>query len=359
VRWGFFSPRRLLAFAGLAVLGVVGAVVAHGSIVGAGSKPPPLLTWRPPGWDGSGSPANPANYPGYRVINAPQGGGVVQLQSGVDYFIRLGHPQWSSQASGDSRLEFVGGRNRVIVGGQVDAKPTNLSDDIRSLLFTGGDRGAITHIEGVAINSLNGITIRSPEIFQIENCRIDVENLNHDSSTGLHPDVIQTWDQGPAIVRIDRLTGITDFTGLSVLMPPDPISVTAHHVNLRELTNGPLTYFGGDHTTKWIGDVWYDTGWWSRSYRQKLDDVISYGKSGPPYELHGKHGALFRSADPVAHPAGNGTRPRNLGRRPGDTMTWSRVPALSAFTAHFGVPPGGDFVPPDVAGVGYVSPGYK
>src|SRR5262249_22033615 len=203
--------------------------------------------------------------------------------------------------------------------------------------------GGITHVEGVVIKSVNGITIRSSETFQIENCRIDVENLQHDASTGLHPDVIQTYGGWPATIRIDRLTGITDFTGLSVLVPPDPTSVTARHLNLRHLTNGPLTYFRDEKAVKWVRDVSYHTGWSSRGYREKLDDVISYGASAAPYELHGRHGAMYRSADPVTHGSGNSTRPVNLGRRRGDTMTWSRVPSLSGFTAHFGVPPGGDF----------------
>jgi hypothetical protein len=318
------------------------------------------LTWRPPGWDGSGSPSDPANYPGYTVITAPQGGGSVQLDNSKDYFIKLGHPSWSSSSSGDSELEFVGGRNRVIVGGQIDAKATNLSDDIRALLFTGGVPGAITHIEGVAINSVNGITIRSPETFQIENDRIDVENLNHDSSTGIHPDVIQTWDQGPSTIRIDHLTGITDYTGLSVLLSPDPTSVTCKSVNLHELTDGPMTYFGADHTTNWSGDVWYDTGWYNSSYRQKLDDVVYWGDLPEPmYELHGTDGASYTS--PASPPGGSGTSttPPTLGSRPGDTMTWTRVPALAGFTAHWGVPSGGDFVPAGVAGVSYASPGYQ
>jgi hypothetical protein len=171
--------------------------------------------------------------------------------------------------------------------------------------------------------------------------------------------VIQTWDQGPATIRIDHLTGVTDYTGLSVLMPPDPVSITTKNVNLRHLTSGPMTYFGDDKTVKWVGDVWYDTGWYSPGYRQKLDDVISYGGSAGPYELHGLDGASFTSASTVTGGSGTSSSPSTLGSRQGDTMTWSRVPALSGFTAHWGTPSGGDFVPAGVAGVGYVSPGYQ
>jgi hypothetical protein len=267
-------------------------------------------------------------------------------------------------------VDIVGGNNRVIVGGQIDATSTNTDDDIRALLIDGGNPSGITHIEGVAINSVNPLTIRSPQTIQIENDRFTAHTFNDDASTGIHADVVQTWDDGRPNIRIDHLTGYTDYTGLSVLLPPWPTSMTVHNTNLHHTTSGNLLYFGYDPNdpsqsltnlpVHWTGDAWFDTGFYNPSYRQKLDDVLGVGVvPGSPYELHGLDGASYTSPNPAQGGAGDSTTPVDLGRRQGDTETWSRVPAVSGFTAHWGVPPGGDFVPAGVAGVSYVSPGYQ
>src|SRR5206468_390593 len=123
----------------------------------------------PPGYDGTGDARDPANYPGYVVVQASQSAGTMTLDNAKDYFIQLGHPSWSSVASGRSQLQIIGGRNRVIVGGEITVNSTNKTDDACSLRISGGDPSGITHIEGVLFDhSVNAITLDTPQTVQIE-----------------------------------------------------------------------------------------------------------------------------------------------------------------------------------------------
>jgi len=334
----------------------------------SGSK----LKWAPPGYDGSGDPADLTNYPGYVVVNVPQSGGVLSLDNTKDYFIKLGHPTWSSVSSGRSQLEITGGRNRVIVGGEITVNVTNKTDDALSLLIDGGDPSGITHIEGVLFDSaVNAITLRTPQTVQIENVRVANDHIyQDDTSAGVHPDLLQTWG-GANEIRIDHFSGYSDFTGLSVLVSPDPAKVQVYNTDLHALPpqpnsvksslpllGGNMAYMGDSQTTTWVGSAYVQTGYYSSTGRQKLDDVIGYGQSCPHYELHGFDGASYISPNPCTGGSGSSSNPSNLGMRQGDYEDFSRVPRLSGMQWIWGTPASGDFVPPGVAGPNYVSPGY-
>jgi hypothetical protein len=345
--------------------------------------PTGTLTWRPPGYIG-GDPRNPANYPGYIVVNAPSNGGSLNLDDSHDYFIQLGHVQWSSAASGNSSLDIDGGRNRVIIGGQITTISTNLTDDIRALVIDGGDPAGITHVEGILFDqSVNAITLRTPQTVQIENVRVSNNHVYRDDfSTGIHPDLIQTWGT-PNEVRTDHFTGYTDYTGLSVLLTPNPTRWTRYNVDLHALPPQPgsvlsgtlplagnMVYFGDARATQYIGqNIWMETGYYDASYRRKLDDVIGYGGTAATYELHpgpGLSGSVFTSAVDPTGGSGTSTNPPDLGRRQGDTITFARVPLLAQEAWQWGRPTGadgadanGNFVPAASVGVGYVSPRYR
>jgi len=339
---------------------------------GSGAK----LKWAPPGYDGSGDPADVANYPGYLSVNAPQGGGVLSLDNTKNYVIHLGHPTWSSVGSGRSQLEITGGHNRVIVGGQITVNVTNKTDDALSLLIDGGDPTGITHIEGVLFDSsVNAITLRTSQTVQIENVRVENNHIfQDDTSAGVHPDLIQTWG-GANEIRIDHFSGHSDYTGLSVLVSPDPTKVQVYNTDLHALApqpnsvkaslplvGGSMAYMGDDQTTTWVGSAYVETGYYSSTGRRKIDDVIGYGATCPPYELHpgtGLTGSVYTSPLTCTGGSGTSSSPSNLGMRQGDYECFSRVSLLSGMTWMWGTPSGGDYVPAGVAGVNYVSPGYQ
>jgi hypothetical protein len=204
----------------------------------------------------------------------------------------------------------------VLIGGQIDVpmQPGDSpSPDARRGLYLTGQTGT-AHVEGLLIRGPDlseGIDLSEPDaaVVQIENVRVEGVHARDESGfSDNHPDVLQTW-AGPAELRVDRLSGSTDYQGL-FLTPeqygPAPRAVSLSHVDLRaaKCCYGYLLWQQGSfpiHTD----DVWI-TAHPSRSLAQ----------------------SLWPSPAP-----------------------WGPVSE--------GTPPGGEFVPAGVAGGSYVSPGYS
>jgi hypothetical protein len=328
----------------------------------------PRLAWAPPAL------SNPV------TLTVPSAAPVaLSLDSTRDYVLKLGH------LAGPGGLSVTGGHNVVIIGGQITASTDTIERDGWAMRFY--NQTGTVHIEGVLIdNSNDGITIQAPDaIVQIENVRISNNHALQDNWSYAHPDLIQTWS-GPSKVRIDRFTGYSDYQGFTWMNAGSayvyPGSVTATNVNIVALAPQPntvLKYPDGSTRDKpgLNAAVWHvssstvfscsscfmTTGWYDQGYRRKLDDSIggymnsSGSYSDPYYEFHGTDGAVYRSP---ATPTGSGkTRPLRLGRRQGDTETWPQTANLANERWTWGVPANGDFVPPWVPGINYVSPGYK
>jgi hypothetical protein len=156
---------------------------------------------------------------------------------------------------------------------------------------------------------------------------------------------------------------------------PFPTKVTTKHVNVRALmpqSNTVYKWPNGTTADKPIlgsyvwhcsnstvfveQDSWAETGYYDPGYRRKLQDSAGgywngTGYTQPYFEVHGYDGqVIYNSSLPYAS---------DVGRRQGDYMIWTQLAPWAQAKWIWGVPPGGDFVPPGVAGVNYISPGYS
>ena len=295
------------------------------------------------------------------TVNVPATGGLGSLDPSRDYILNLGHRR--------TGLEIVGGRNVVVMGGRVTCESivdSNLAKG-RGIVIT-NTQGAM-HIEGVLFeNCGDGIAIRAPQaIVQLQNLRF--EDIDSPWSIN-HPDVIQTWN-GPREVRIDRLTA--DFSSKGFLWMSTtgtfPQRVDQRHVNFRlwsqggATPDGPATYTWHPSATtrSTCDDCWSEMGWWQNVYRRRLQDGWgTFDKAGGgwefiPYRIVGADGRRVEVETQAEH---DSLVNDNLGRRQGDYME-RLTPSLAGERWHWGLPGGGDFVPPDLPGTGYVSPGYS
>jgi hypothetical protein len=313
--------------------------------LGAGPK----LAWAPPQLS---SPI---------TVNVPATGGLGSLDPSRDYILNLGHRR--------TGLEIVGGRNVVVMGGRVTCESitdSNLGKG-RGIVIT-STRGTI-HLEGILLDNCgDGIAIRAPQaIVQIQNLRFEDVDSPWDIN---HPDVIQTWD-GPREVRIDRLTA--DFSSKGFLWMSTtgtfPQRVDQRHVNFRLYSNGgstpdgPATYtwHPSSSTRSTCQDCWSEMGWWQNVYRRRLQDgwgtfdKPSGGNEFIPYRVVGSDG---RRVDVETQAEHDSLVNDDLGRRRGDYME-RLTPSLAGERWYWGLPGGGDFVPANVSGTGYASPGYS
>src|SRR6266700_2422779 len=139
----------------------------------------------------------------YRVSGTPT---VITAAAGQDSVVRFAGPV-------NKRLILQGGRNWVIVGGEINIdRPWEKSDDRNAILVK--DATGVVHIEGVFMHGIyinDGIKACAPDaVFQIENNRI-VNLLG--TQAGYHADVIQPYC-GFKELRVDGLTGYSQFQGL-------------------------------------------------------------------------------------------------------------------------------------------------
>ena len=237
----------------------------------------------------------------------------LSLEAGRDYVVVM--PPEPLVAVGGLRL--VGGRNVVLVGGEIHVPAGAAASNAGNRGLYLRDQSGTVHVEGLRITGAGlgeGINLdqRQGAVVQLQNVRVDTV---HGSAAGHHADVIQTW-AGPRQLRVDGLTGHTQYQGLFLLpqqfgTQPQPELMDLRRVDLH-----------GEPSSTYL--MWRDSLEWPMTLR---DVWLSPRTPG-------------LSPDLFLWPKGTG---------PG-TQAWSSVAV--------GAPPGGEFVPPGAAGVGYVSPGY-
>lgn len=339
--------------------GLTSALAALWVALAGGADPiadPRLLAWAPPPLAAPITLTVPAVTPNAHGVR-------LDLDPARDYVVAL------TALSGPGGLSLRGGRNVVIVGGLISVPDITTPGTPwigRCLTIT--DNVGTVHIEGVQFDNCgDGIVISSPaSTVQIQNVRFNDVDSPHNFS---HSDVIQTW-RGPRTVRIDRFTA--DFSSKGFLwMSLDgtqPRRVEQSRVNFRrwsrggEHPEGPhiFTWHTSPSTSSTCDDCWSEMGWYNPTYRRKLQD--GWGtfdntdgtNAFVPYRLgrKGRRAVVIESHDEHRRTTGD------LGRRQGDHME-RLAPSLAGERWHWGIPPGGDFVPQGVPGPAYRSPGYR
>lgn len=214
-------------------------------------------------------------------------------------------------------LSVYGGNDVVLIGGEI-ALPDRGEDEQEGLrgLYLRDQTGTV-HVEGLKIAGEGlgeGINLdqREGAVVQLQNIWVgevfgEVE--------GHHGDLVQVW-AGPAELRVDGLTGSTSYQGFFLLPKqfgdqPEPELFDLRRVDISGAADKSAYMLWRDDLG-WplvTSDVWVD-----------------------PTDV-----------DPEDRRA----------------FLWDREGEDSWADVEVGAPPGGSFVPEDLAGVGYTSPGYR
>jgi len=282
---------------------------------------------------------------------------VVQLAAGQDYVLDLNHRRNPDMGG----LSIIGGRNVVIVGGEIEVLGMPDAESARrdALVFT--DQTGVVHLEGVRVHGqpLRCLVFNSDQaIFQIENVRCDGIYMWQEDFSTAHSDSVITW-KSPRALRFDKYTTDYDNTGVALYGSNTgtfPAKANLKRVNFRNAPRfrgaGPYIYRSSLNTRLTLDRVYAETGWGRAS-------------SGPWPMIGHVRSTLWQA---FGGPDG-GSRPivRTVrgGVSPGSYIEFvaPRVDNIhgakgSVGRVSFGVPPGGDFVPRGVAGTGYRTPGY-
>jgi hypothetical protein len=232
---------------------------------------------------------------------------------------------------------IIGGHNVVIVGGSIAiAADAATGTSQRTGIYIKDATGTV-HVEGVTIDAtggaqVDGIAIAAPQAtVQLENLR--VVGL-HGGMNSFHADVVQPWG-GVGDLRIDHLTGVSDYQGLTLQQDLGSIgSAELSHVDLT--ATAPATIDGGGHM------LWLTSGSSScTAFPISFDDVHVQSRVG-------------RTMPNSVWPQKNTpTACRESGATFG---SWPDLPFTGGVQS--GPPSDGSFVPEGAAGLGYTSPGY-
>jgi hypothetical protein len=218
-------------------------------------------------------------------------------------------------------LTIQGGHNVVLIGGEIDVPmqpgPSPSPESRRGLYLT--EQTGTAHVEGLLIRGPDlseGIDLSEPDgaVVQVENVRVEgVHARDETHFSDNHPDVLQTW-AGPAELRVDRLSGSTDYQGLFLApnqfgLQPPPRQVTLSRVDLQPI-----------------------------SMAQRCSCYLLWEAGSFP----------IRSTDVWLIP------------HPSRSFAGSVWPSVASWAGVMdGAPPRGQFVPVGVAGPSYLAPGYR
>ena len=253
-------------------------------------------------------------------------------------------------------LDIDGGHNVSIIGGEIDLTTpcTTDSGPCHGInLHTGPDSTGEIFIEGVLIKNPDpthsgytgdGIDVNTSAVSTVTIQNLRIEGIDGCDAGGsqAHADVFQPYGATGAVIRIDHLTGTTDYQGMQI--PPDissPSSGDYRNVNIDVLPNAhPGCAGNNDRYAWWLTADSPPCGVYPMTlindYALEPDGSLAINAVWPDTD------ATFG----CRAQAGNGV------------VTWPQLPAVTG-GIHNGLPPGGDFVPPGVAGVNYRSPGYQ
>ncbi|WNB85432.1 hypothetical protein [Cellulomonas sp. ATA003] len=258
---------------------------------------PAELTWAPPELDDP------------ETIEVTEDEHGLKLEDDSDYVIEM--PDEPLDVVGG--LTIHGGRNVVLIGGEIRISEEGEGSHAQRALFLKDQTGTV-HIEGLHITGAalaEGVNLdqRKGATIQLQNIRVEQVVGERD---GHHADVIQTW-AGPSVLRVDRLTGYTTYQGFFLLakqfIDDDPEGFDLRNVNLIGEDAGYLLWRDSDAWPIEVQNVWVETD-------KDPDDRDQF---------------LWARGD-------------------NSDDTWDDVKV--------GTPPRGDFVPAEVVGVDYASPGY-
>jgi hypothetical protein len=240
-------------------------------------------------------------------------------------------------------IALKGGRNIVLIGGYITVPPGAANQSQQRGIYI-KDATGIVHIEGVKIDNsggseFDGIAAAAPEaILQFQNIRIT--GLTGSFKT-LHADIFQPWG-GAKEIRIDHLTGTSDYQGLHIPIDGGPIG----SADLRNINLGHEKPVGGGRPgfLLWLthGSKTCDT------YPIEFQNVYVEGRKGE---------TVGRSVWPPAGKNNAETSACAAVEKEGE-VSWPNLATIKGVVKQ-GPPKEGDFVPETVAGIGYISPGYE
>ena len=294
--------------------------------------PPPTtsgkLLWSPPAL------TNPTTV---QVTNSNR---YLDLDPTKDYIIKMpSTPLGRNSSPGHPALWIVGGRNVVLIGGEIkidELASASLGSFNQRGIVISGNKG-IVHIEGLWIHGAglsNGVSFDNGRgaigTVQIENTRIESVHPVWHTSEGdpveVHPDSFQSW-QGPEVLRLYQVTVITNGT-LEFMLP-------RQYSRTQPLGQWDYRRLNMIHRAADSYALWKDTAVWPE-YHEDIWLVTN-----PNHVASAFHSAWAGSGNcwTCWNPGGS----------------WP----ITGEAIHIGLRPEGDFVPVGAAGIGYVSPGYK
>ena len=144
-----------------------------------------------------------------------------------------------------------------MLGGEIVVPPRSEAPDSRDRtgLLLKNQTGTI-HVEGLRISGAD--LAEGINLDQSEGATVVLENIHvdtvHGSRSGHHADVLQTW-AGPATLRVDGLTGSTEYQGL-FLLPQQFVDSPPSTFDLRRvvITGEPDGANGGAAYLLWTDD---------------------------------------------------------------------------------------------------------
>jgi hypothetical protein len=306
---------RVAAGVAVVLLTVLGVSVVSAAPAGASG---PVLSWAPPsGWQ---------SYPEHKVTSATR----LTTVNGGGGDVRITLP-----AAPVGPITIKNCRNAVLIGGSIKVLPSSKVNGLdQRAIYVKNCTGTV-HIEGVLIDGnvpgseADGIAVNSPAaVVQIQNVR--AVGLRG-SARANHADVFQPWG-GVLEYRIDRLTGSTNYQGLTVNSATN--SIGAGTIRNANVFSSGATPFNKGGFFFWMP---------CDEYPLTLENVYVSPRAGKEFDRSVWPSAAHASC-PVTISDG--------------VATWSRAVRIVG-TVRQGTPPGGDYVPEGAVGIGYVSPGYR
>lgn len=321
---------------------LVGCQVIEGDVSSAAAESAlPPLYWSPPELE------NPI------TIDVPSDSGSnLQLEDNQDYIINL------PDEPVNGNLIISGGRNIVLIGGEINIPWQGESDDPPIRPRTGLTIYNMTgtlHVEGLLIRGEDlseGIQIGAPDaIIQLQNIAIvDIQARDQVEFTDNHPDLIQTFGNVVEL-RVDRFSGSTDYQGFFF---KDDFSDRGHGaVHLRNVD------ISGLPTARYL--FWIEAVTWVDGEPQNVvwdGPVTLHNVWVNPHE--NREGGLGDSLWPPAHwdyPTGVELFNNEDGILCGSWSEDMHI-TVNGYICE-GLPPEGNFVNVEDVGVGYISPGYQ